>query len=61
MYICLGLPLVRVLGRIVLERIVATFSEMRSDPEKPMRTLDQMKDYIVSLDVVLTPSKVAVP
>lgn len=57
MYICLGLPLVRVLGRIVLERIVAGFSDMGSDPEKPMQTLEQMKDYIVSLDVVLTPSK----
>jgi cytochrome P450 family 109 len=56
MYICLGLPLVRVLGRIVLERLVASFSEIGFDPEKPMRTLDQMKDYVVSLDVVLKPS-----
>lgn len=56
MYICLGLPLVRVLGRIVLERIVTSFSDIRFDSDKPMRSLDQMKDYIVSLDVALTPS-----
>ncbi|MEU6407810.1 cytochrome P450 [Microbispora sp. NPDC046933] len=60
MYICLGLPLTRTLGRVVLERFVASFSDIRFDPEKPMQTLDQMKDYIVSLDVVLTPSKATV-
>ncbi|MFE6056742.1 cytochrome P450 [Kitasatospora sp. NPDC056446] len=60
MYICLGLPLARVLGRVVLERVVTTFADMRSDPENPMQALEKMKDYIVSLDVVLTPSKVTV-
>ncbi|BAJ32821.1 MULTISPECIES: cytochrome P450 [Kitasatospora] len=60
MYICLGLPLVRVLGRVVLERLVATFSDLAADPDRPVRTLEQMKDYVVSLDVVLTPSKTAV-
>ncbi|MEJ2857701.1 MULTISPECIES: cytochrome P450 [unclassified Saccharothrix] len=56
MYVCLGLPLVRVLGRVVLERMVASVAEVRFDPEVPMRTLEQMKDYIVSLDVVLAPT-----
>ncbi|MEV4114450.1 cytochrome P450 [Nonomuraea sp. NPDC049695] len=60
MYICLGLPLVRVLGRIVLERLVSSFSDVRFDSERPMRSLNQMKDYIVSLDVVLTPSNATV-
>ncbi|MFD3514989.1 cytochrome P450 [Streptomyces sp. NPDC058657] len=57
MYICLGLPLVRVLGRIVLERIVTSFSDIRFDAEKPLTSLDRMKDYLVSLDVVLTPAQ----
>jgi cytochrome P450 family 109 len=41
MYICLGLPLVRVLGRVVLERAVMTFSDIRFDPERPMRSQDK--------------------
>ncbi|MGA6168350.1 cytochrome P450 [Amycolatopsis magusensis] len=57
MYICLGLPLVRVLGRIVLERFVTTFADIRFDAEQPLRSLDRMKDYLVSLGVVLTPSE----
>ncbi|MEV0618283.1 cytochrome P450 [Nonomuraea sp. NPDC050404] len=61
MYICLGLPLVRTLGRIVLERLVASFADIRFDADRPMRSLDQMKDYIVSLDVLLTPSHATVP
>jgi cytochrome P450 len=59
MYICLGLPLVRVLGRVVLERVVTTFSDIRFNPERPMRSQDQMKDYIVSLDTFVTPTNVA--
>jgi cytochrome P450 len=56
MYICLGLPLVRVLGRVVLERVVATFSEIHFDPERPMQSQEKMKDYIVSLDTLVTPA-----
>lgn len=59
MYICLGLPLVRVLGRVVLERVVASFSDIRLDSENPMRSMMEMKDYIVSLGVLLTPSDVS--
>lgn len=59
MYICLGLPLVRVLGRVVLERVVATFSDIRFDPERPMRSQDRMRDYIVSLDTLVTPATTA--
>jgi cytochrome P450 len=59
MYICLGLPLVRVLGRVVLERVVETFAEIRFDPDRPMRTQEQMKDYIVSLDTLVTPANAA--
>jgi cytochrome P450 family 109 len=57
MYICLGLPLVRVLGRVVLERVVATFSEIHFDPERPMQSQEKMKDYIVSLDTLVTPAR----
>jgi cytochrome P450 len=57
MYICLGLPLVRTLGRVVLERVVETFEEIRFDPERPLRTQDKMVDYIVSLDTLVTPAR----
>ncbi|ONI83200.1 hypothetical protein ALI144C_17035 [Actinosynnema sp. ALI-1.44] len=61
MYICLGLPLVRTLGRVVLERVVRTFEEIRADPDRPMRTQERMIDYVVSLDTLVTPAKASVP
>ncbi|MEU5697200.1 cytochrome P450 [Actinosynnema sp. NPDC020468] len=56
MYICLGLPVVRVLGRVILERIVATVADIRFDPAKPAESMALMKDYVVSLDVLVTPA-----
>ena len=56
MYICLGLPVVRVLGRVVLERFVAAVADIRFDPANPPQSMTEMKDYVVSLDTVLTPA-----
>jgi cytochrome P450 len=54
-HICLGYPLVRLQGRIVLERIVAHFSELRPDPEKPTLSMDQMLSKPIRfLDILLT-------
>ncbi|HEX7733741.1 MAG TPA: cytochrome P450 [Ktedonobacteraceae bacterium] len=36
-HVCLGAPLARLESRIALERIVARFSAIRPDPEKPFR------------------------
>ncbi|UUV31900.1 cytochrome P450 [Amycolatopsis roodepoortensis] len=60
MYICLGLPLVRTLGRVVVERVVETFEEIRFDPERPMRSQEQMIDYVVSLDTLVSPANTTV-
>lgn len=56
-HVCLGAPLARLEGCIVLERIVARFSEIRLDIEHPAQFQDQMGALRVmqSLDIVFTP------
>ena len=60
---CLGAPLARLEGRIVLERMVAHFSELRLDPENPVQYLDQMGStrIIQSLGMLFTPASSPAP
>lgn len=53
-HVCLGAPLARFEGRIVLERIVARFSELRLDPEMPVQFQDQNGPLIMHLGVLFT-------
>ncbi|TMC15548.1 MAG: cytochrome P450 [Chloroflexi bacterium] len=56
-HFCLGAFLARLEGRIVLERIVAHFSELRLDPENPVQFMDGMISarIIGSLGILFTP------
>ena len=54
-HVCLGHPLARLEGRILLERIVAHFSEIRLDPEDSVQYTDKMaSEFIQSLGVLFT-------
>jgi cytochrome P450 family 109 len=55
---CIGAPLGRLEARIVLERIVARFSEIRLDPDNPVKYMDQMGStkIVQSFGILLTPA-----
>jgi cytochrome P450 family 109 len=55
-HVCLGASLARLEARIAIERMVAHFSEMRLDPERPVQFLDGMGSFrlIRSLDILFT-------
>ncbi|TMC20551.1 MAG: cytochrome P450 [Chloroflexi bacterium] len=55
---CLGVLVARSEVRTALERIVAHFSEIRPDPEKPVQYTDHSRTagFIQSLSVLFTPS-----
>ncbi|TMC15634.1 MAG: cytochrome P450 [Chloroflexi bacterium] len=53
-HVCLGYPLARLETRIALERMVAHFSELRMDPEKPVQFIPEMPEVIQSLDILFT-------
>jgi cytochrome P450 len=57
-HVCLGAPLIRLEGRIALERMVAHFSEIRLDPENPVQFTDQVGSLNImrSLDILCTPA-----
>jgi cytochrome P450 family 109 len=55
-HVCLGYPLARLEARIALERIVAHFSDIRLDPEKPVQYMAKTPELIESLDILFTPA-----
>jgi cytochrome P450 len=56
-HVCLGYPLARLEGHILLERIVAYFSEIHLNPEKPVQYAHQISSRLIqSLDILFTPA-----
>jgi cytochrome P450 len=56
-HVCLGYPLARLEGHVTLERIVAHFSDISLDPEKPVQYAHQISSRLIqSLDVIFTPA-----
>jgi cytochrome P450 family 109 len=55
-HVCLGAPLARLESKIALERIVARFSELRLDPEKPPQFSDNGRQLFRQLEVLFTPA-----
>jgi len=53
---CLGAPLARLEGKIALERMVARWSEMHSDPEHPLKYVSPNIDLMQSFPVLFTPA-----
>jgi cytochrome P450 len=51
-HVCLGAPLARLESKIALERIVAHFSALQPDPEKPLRRQDGLTQ---ELGLLVTP------
>jgi cytochrome P450 family 109 len=54
---CLGAPLVRFTGKIVLERMVTHWSDIQSDPELPLKYVNEAIDLIQSFPIYVTPAK----
>jgi cytochrome P450 family 109 len=53
-HVCLGAPLARLESRVALERIVARFSAIRPDPEKP---LSRINGHFHELGLLFTPAR----
>lgn len=54
---CLGAPLARLEGKIALERMVAHWSDMRSDPENPPLYISEQIGMMLSFPVLFTPTE----
>jgi len=56
-HICLGAPLARIETRVALERVVAHFSEIHFDLERPLQILDQISSTgAKSFSILFTPA-----
>jgi cytochrome P450 family 109 len=53
---CLGAPLVRMEGKITLEKLLASTQDIRSDPNKPIEYLDPRIGLIYRLPILFTSS-----
>ncbi len=53
-HFCLGAPLARLESKIVLERMIARWSDIRADPERPVQYLNPKIELIKSLPTLLT-------
>jgi cytochrome P450 len=53
-HFCLGAPLARLEGKIALERMVARWSDIRADPERPIQYLNPKIELIQSFPVLFT-------
>jgi cytochrome P450 family 109 len=55
-HFCLGAPLARFEGKIALERMVACWSEMAADPERPPKYANEKIGLLQSFPVIFTPA-----
>ena len=53
---CLGAPLVRIEGKIMLEKLLARMQDIRSDPNKPIEYMEPRLGMIYRLPILFTPS-----
>ena len=53
-HFCLGAPLARLEGKIALESMVAHWSDIRADPERPIQYLNPKIDLMQSFPVLFT-------
>jgi cytochrome P450 family 109 len=55
-HFCLGAPLARIEGKLAIERMVALWSDIRADPERPVQYLNASIDLMQNLPVLVTPA-----